>query len=79
MAQARLESNLLQYEEEFSTITNSQLDKSEKEIVDAAAKIKRLNVNGSIHEDSESIKKENRHIETKWTVSVKFRSLKEWK
>lgn len=79
IAQARLESNLLQYEEEFSTISNSQLDKSEKEIVDAAAKIKCLNVEGSIHEDSESTQKENRHTETKWTVSVRFRSLKEWK
>ena len=50
----------------------------EKDIIDAALKVKGIKVNGTFHEDSTNIKKEQSHLETKWVVSVKFKSLKDW-
>ena len=78
MAYARLESNLLEYKEEFATKNSKQLDSDEKDIIDAALKVKGIKVNGTFHEDSTNIKKEQSHLETKWVVSVKFKSLKDW-
>lgn len=78
MAYARLESNLLEYKEVFATKNSKRLDSDEKDIIDAALKVKGIKVNGTFHEDSTNIKKEQSHLETKWVVSVKFKSLKDW-